>query len=147
MADWLPAPDNNPALVPDGTRVRLTAEGVRGTHQDMPLWAGSRAHVTLDISSCDWHYYDPAAAERRTEFVAGFEAGAALGRALLARERLVGAAWVQWVIVLFLTLWTVQAVAYGIEWWPTAVLALFCAALGTHTLVRLHRLDREARRG
>lgn len=149
MADWAPVPDNNPAVLPDGTVVQLTIAGVRGTldpSQAEP-WH-PLAYVQLNPQSGVWERWDEHADEH-SEFVAGWEAAAeAMQRhqqaAKLSQLRNIG--------LVFLAAWLLSGAAQLQLGHADAavmylVISLLAGGLATGTGFKLWRLRKEWRRG
>ena len=149
MADWAPVPDNNPAVLPDGTVVQLTIAGVRGTldpSQAEP-WH-PLAYVQLNPQSGVWEHWDEHADEH-SEFVAGWEAAAEA----MQRQQL-GAKWLLFrnCALVFLVSWGFSAAAeLQLHRTDGAVTYLvfvgLAVALAIFSVVRLRRLRKEWRRG
>ena len=149
MADWAPVPDNNPAVLPDGTVVQLTIVGVRGTldPSEAEPWQ-PLAYVQMNPATGVWEHWDEKADEY-SEFVAGWEAAAeAMQRqqtaAKLSMFRNTGLVFlVSWLLsgCIQLQLGHVDAAFLYL------VLVAMASGLATYAGVKLARLRKEWRRG
>ena len=149
VADWVRVPDNNPAVLPDGTVVQLTIAGVRGTLDPAQVepWQ-PLAYVQLNPDTRVWEHWDDNADEY-SEFVAGWEAAAeAMQRqqtaAKLTMFRNTG--------LVFLIAWALSGVT---EWQlgrvdAASVYLVFvglASSLALYAGVKLWRLRKDWRRG
>lgn len=149
MADWVPAPENNPWLLPDGTKVRMVAEGTRRTVGG-PAHPGTTVQTPLikfDAVHATWQYWSPVADPGPSDYLRGWDAGVELYRCEAAAGQQDRAA-------LILAGWglaggglvAVGHLATGGLWWAVAYAAIALAAGGfaVRAAVTACRIRKEA---
>lgn len=149
MADWVPAPENSPWLLPDDTRVRIIAEGVRrtvggphhpGTTRQTPM-------LQFDTVNASFEYWSDAAAHRLPEYWRGYDAAMERYRLEVAAGRQDRAALLLagWCMLAALTALGHLGAAGGGVWWAAvhAALALTAGVLAVRAAVVARRIRKE----